>query len=173
MTYAYFYAPITAYSREWSGHSACNGGSGLIDISEWTYGSADDEVRAYFSYPAVRSIHYTRLDNCCSACGAAIQSSVKVDVYALPNLGCWMGWVLYGHLDTPTNSGWINLSSSQTSVYIGMVPWPPANCNCYDAAHSHMEKSNAVKLVSPDQWVTAGTTPIYRWTVPDLGSCPI
>lgn len=36
-----------------------------------------------------------------------------------------------------------------------------------------MEKSNAVKLVSPDQWVTAGTTPIYRWTVPDLGSCPI
>ena len=51
MAYAYVYAPVTGYSREWSGHAACNGGSGLIDISEWTYGVAGDEVRAFFSYP--------------------------------------------------------------------------------------------------------------------------
>lgn len=171
MAYAYVYAPVSGYSREWSGHAACNGGSGLIDISEWTYGVAGDEVRAFFSYPAVKSVKYTRLDNCCSACGSAIQRSVKVDVYAQPGLICWMGWVLYGHLDSPTGSGSTNLSSSQTSVYIGRVPWPPANCSCYDAAHSHMEKSNAVKLVSPDQWVNVGTTPIYRWTVPS--NCPL
>lgn len=170
---AYVYAPYSAWAKIWSGHQACSGGSLLADISK--SGSAGTSIKLYVNYPTVKSVQVTRVDSCCTcANNPNTRNAVKVDLYRENNKTCYIGTILYGHLDAPVSSYWKNLTSGSVGS-LGKIIATPANCNtCYSGEHVHLEvwgpaQGTVTRLVVNNQAVTGGTTPIYKW---DFSGCP-
>jgi len=167
---AYVYAPYSAYAKIWAGHVACSGGSLLTDISK--YGSAGTSIKLYVNYPTVKSIQFIRVDNCCS-CNDNTRHAGIVELYREANKTCYIGSILYGHLANPAASYWQNLTGGYVGV-LGSIVSTPGSCSCYTGEHVHLEvwgpaQGTVTRLVTNNQSVSQGTTPIYKW---DFTGCP-
>ena len=141
MATAYVYSPITAWALVHdSTHNACNGGYRMVDIAKWD--TVWHSARLYVSNN-VKSVRFTRTDNCAPGCNSNLRNAVKVDLYGSTNAsGYYFGWVLYGHLSFAIGNGTWNLAGSNYSngVQLGyVVPYDPNCSTYYSGAHIHME----------------------------------
>lgn len=163
MPTAYVYAPYSSYAKVWSGHSPCNGGYQSLDCALYNSGWSSLKL---FVTSNVKSVRFTRTNNCAPGCSSNLRNAVKVDLYNGYNAtGCYFGWVLYGHLAWPIANGVWNLSSGNYSwgVQVGYVVPNPGNCSYYTGEHVHMEAVGGTRLPSNNNWLNQGTTAIYRF----------
>lgn len=120
----------------------------------------------------VRSFHVQQIDSACCSYESDLYRGMKVTLYNQPNFICPVGWVLYGHVRSPRNTGWHNYNPS--GVTIGLIP-NTSNCySCYCGSHVHLEigASSGVTMDrarSTCSSVTLGSTSIYKWTFDNFG----
>lgn len=162
MTTVYVYAPLTstAYLTHNNGTGYCNGGSQGFDCVK--AGSQGMAVRFYAS-SNVKSVRFTQTNNCAPGCTQNHQNAVKVELYGNYNAsGCYFGWVLYGHLQSPISNQVWNGNWGKTVGYV--VDYVAGQCSYYnDDDHVHMEASNGYRLVNWWDSLTQGTTAIYSF----------
>lgn len=177
MALAYVYAPFsgTVTQGAVSTHCPCTDCSPScgcastyepVDIAT----SAGVSINLYVNYPTVRSISYdmTTTDpfECCDGnSDANLKRAVKVHLYGAVNYCCYIGWVLFGHINL---SGFSLVNGNIAANYCGQLgtvlsaPNPPISC--YSGPHEHMEASTSGVLLRSSGTVTGGTTALYQWS---------
>ena len=148
-------------------HSTCVGGAAgsQIDITP----NNSDAIYLRVNYPTVRSIKTWVEIRCCdSRCSNDIRRTITVELYALPDAGCYIGSVKYAHIANPqvSNGGIYNLTSS--SKWLGTAA--SGFCYCSSGPHAHMERSGGSGPSACCCTTVTTSNIIYSWTVPD--PCP-
>jgi hypothetical protein len=147
MPTVYVYAPVsgTVIRCNTSAHCPCTdscpcGGCYAIDISA----SAGTQIKLYVNYPYIKSVYWEEDTSgsfeCCDGVNVPIdlKRALRVHLYADYNYGCYVGWVLFGHIDpTGRNIQNGNISSREVGV-VGRVP-SGSGYSCYSGPHVHME----------------------------------
>ena len=164
MTTVYVYAPITSVAylphEGGGGHCDPSGSQGLDCLKAGSQGMA---VRFYAS-SNVKSVRFTQVNNCAPGCTQNYKNAVKAELYGEYNAsGCYFGWVLYGHLQSPISNQVWNGNWSKTVGYV--VDYVSGDCSYYnDNDHVHMEANLGIKLIT--NWyasLTQGTTAVYKF----------
>lgn len=146
-------------------HGTCVGWSSPVDIA----GSGGLYLRV--NYPTVRSIRtIVELRCCSSSCANKYRRTIKVELYAQSNAVCYIGSVMYGHVDGPLVSSNTVYNLSSSSKQLGTVP--SGSCGgCYTGPHSHMERSGGSTSAPCCAASVSTSTNIYSWTF-DPTQCP-
>ncbi len=151
-------------------HATCKGWSSPVDIDAYD----GEEIKLYVNYPTVKSIKTLVEYECCCNDQNKYGRAIIVELYALRDAQCYIGSVLYGHIDNPqvTHNTVYNLSSS--SKRLGYAPAGAHSCGgstCYSGSHSHMERLGG-QTVAPCCCTDTvkGSTPIYKfiYSNPDI-----
>lgn len=166
----YCICPCETCSGCGNDHAECQGWSSPIDV-----GGDGPNIFLYVNYPTVRSVRtYVEYECCCNELNDHGRT-ITVELYAEPNLECYIGAVMFGHIADPAvgNGQTYNLTSS--SLKLGEVVQDDyEECGggivCYDGEHVHMEMSGGQE-VAPCccTSVSAGSDSIYKW---DFSACP-
>jgi len=179
----YVYAPFTGNISQCNDdyHCPCTDGSscvysGLkpIDISA----VAGTVIKLYVNYPYIKSINWSEDTGggsfeCCDSESTPtnLKRAVKVNLYADVNYGCYVGWVLFGHVDaTGRNLPNGNISQKEVGV-VGKVS-SGSGYTCYGGPHLHMEVGGLEISGScyVNKSLTGGTTALYTRT---YSQCPV
>ena len=148
-------------------HGTCKGWSSPVDIDAYD----GEELKLYVNYPTVKSIKTLVQYECCCDAQNKYGRAIIVELYAKQNAVCYIGSVLYGHVDNPqvTNNAVYNLSSS--SKTLGYAPGGTYSCGgstCYSGSHSHMERHGGATVAPCCCTDTVkGSTSIYKFIFSD------
>lgn len=173
------YAPVsgTVTRCNTSNHCPCTdscqcGGCFAVDISA----PAGTAIKLYVNYPYIKSIYWEEDTSgsfeCCDSQNVPVDLKRAVRIHLYDYNNCYVGWVLFGHVD-PTGRNLPNGSISGSEVgIVGRVP-SGSGYVCYSGPHVHMEINPSWGYgfsCASGVTVTAGTTIIYQRS---YSTCPI
>lgn len=155
-------APRTDYVTGVGG-TPCSSSSGHVDI-----GSPEDGTFRLWG-SGIESWWVENGTLCCPGCTTTdLKRSVKIYLYRQRNYEGYVGYVLFGHVESPQlSNGGRNYAPS--GELIGYTPNDDCADGCYSGEHLHTEAepASAVTLsveVYSYQLLTAGSTTVYKWT---------
>lgn len=143
-------------------HSTCKSGwLSPVDIA------GTGSIYLYVNYPTVKSVKTFIEFECCCNVQNDYGRIIKVLLYGKQNSECYIGMVVFGHINSPavSNNQLYNLTSNQ--LRLGQTVGGSHNCNgitCYSGTHVHMERWGG-QTIAPCCCASAvkGGTPIYQW----------
>lgn len=175
MSWAYVYAPFTGgvSQRNNGTHWPCTDGyTPPSPLSPIDIGApAARIIDLFVNYPTVKSVYIYSTTNgsfeCCDTSNVNnnLRRAIRVNLYSGWNRTGYIGWALFGHVDITYQYIPIDGNGNLSQKWVGRLGQVPNGYDqtCYAGTHTHMECNSSGSYYDNSWWVTAGSTPIYKW----------